>query len=72
MLVGVASLGFGVTSTDGDIFSQESERTFGTVGIEDRYRALQQPTKRKNKKSTKRMTGVDEDFLGCLQIANVG
>lgn len=23
-------------------------------------------------KSTKRMTGVDEDFLGCLQIANVG
>lgn len=28
--------------------------------------------KKKKLKSTKRMTGVDEDFLGCLQIANVG
>lgn len=35
------------------------------MGNEDRYEALQQSTKREKKKqkSTKRMTGVDEDFL---------
>ena len=41
-------------------------------GFGDRFVDFEHTTQKKTTEGNKRMTGVDEDFLGGLQKANVG